>query len=104
MNIDELYKIYLRYPSIQTDTRKLKKGDLFFSLRGANFNGNEFAEKALDEGAEFAIIDDERFSVPGKTILVEDALKTLQILYQFPICPSTILSGSSGWLFFQSGS
>jgi UDP-N-acetylmuramoyl-tripeptide--D-alanyl-D-alanine ligase len=100
MNIDELYKIYLRYPSIQTDTRKLKKGDLFFSLRGANFNGNEFAEKALDEGAEFAIIDDERFSVPGKTILVEDALKTLQLLakhhrQQFTL-PFIAITGSNG--------
>jgi UDP-N-acetylmuramoyl-tripeptide--D-alanyl-D-alanine ligase len=100
MNIGDLYKIYLQYPSIQTDTRKLKKGDLFFALRGANFNGNEFARKALDEGAAFAIIDDERFSIPGKTILVEDALKTLQLLakhhrQQFTI-PFIAITGSNG--------
>jgi UDP-N-acetylmuramoyl-tripeptide--D-alanyl-D-alanine ligase len=100
MNIDELYKTYLRYPSIQTDTRKLNKGDLFFALRGANFNGNEFAGKALDEGAAFAIIDDERFSIPGKTVLVEDALKTLQLLakhhrQQFTI-PFIAITGSNG--------
>ena len=44
MQIEEIYKIYQQYPSIQTDTRKLKKDDLFFALKGPNFNGNLFAE------------------------------------------------------------
>ena len=51
MQIPELYKIYLQYPSIQTDTRKIKEGDLFFALKGPNFDGNQFAQKALDGGA-----------------------------------------------------
>src|SRR5688500_15658557 len=100
MNIEDLYKVYLQYPSVQTDTRKLKKGDLFFALRGANFNGNEFASQALEAGAVYAVIDDEKFSAPGKTILVEDALKTLQLLakhhrQQFTI-PFIAITGSNG--------
>jgi len=42
MEISELYEIYKKYPSVQTDTRKIKKGDIFFALKGPNFNGNEF--------------------------------------------------------------
>ncbi len=51
MQIEQLYKIYQQYPSVQTDTRKLKAGDIFFALKGANFNGNSFARQALDAGA-----------------------------------------------------
>jgi len=57
MHITELYSIFLQYPSIQTDTRKLKSGDLYFALKGPNFNGNQFAKQALDAGAAYTIID-----------------------------------------------
>lgn len=80
MNTEDLYKIYLQYPSVQTDTRKLKEGDLFFALKGPNFNANEFAQKAIDAGASYAIIDDEQYCIDGKTILVEDVLTSLQQL------------------------
>lgn len=100
MTIEELYKIYLQYPSIQTDTRKLNKGDLFFALKGPNFNGNEFSSKAIDSGAVYAVIDDETYSVEGRTILVEDVLSTLQQLAkhhrkQFQI-PFLAITGSNG--------
>ncbi|NIG52879.1 UDP-N-acetylmuramoyl-tripeptide--D-alanyl-D-alanine ligase [Chitinophaga sp. Cy-1792] len=81
MNIDQLYNIYLQYPSIQTDTRKLKAGDIYFSLKGANFNGNEFAAKALEAGAAFAVVDEEKyFTNTDKMMLVDDALEALQQL------------------------
>ena len=51
MNLEELYHIYKTHPSVQTDTRKLKAGDLFFALKGDHFNGNTFAKQALDAGA-----------------------------------------------------
>ena len=100
MNIEELYKIYLEYPSIQTDTRKLQKGDLFFALKGPSFNGNEFAAKALEASAAYAIIDDSKFTIEGKTILVDDVLTTLQQLakhhrQQFDI-PFIAITGSNG--------
>src|SRR5258708_25830132 len=58
MTIEHLYPIFLRHPSIVTDTRQLKQGDLFFALKGPNFNGNAFAVRALELGAAYAIIDE----------------------------------------------
>ncbi|HHT04173.1 MAG TPA: UDP-N-acetylmuramoyl-tripeptide--D-alanyl-D-alanine ligase, partial [Bacteroidales bacterium] len=78
--IEELYNIFLQYPNITTDSRNIKKGDLFFALKGDNFNGNKFAEKAIQEGASFAIIDEEEYNTNDKCFLVEDVLFTLQQL------------------------
>ncbi len=100
MNIQELYKIYLQYPSVQTDTRKLKQGDLFFALKGPNFNGNKFAAAAIEAGAGYAVIDEAAFEIPGKTFLVDDVLNALQELakyhrQQFNI-PFLAITGSNG--------
>jgi UDP-N-acetylmuramoyl-tripeptide--D-alanyl-D-alanine ligase len=100
MNIVELYEIYKQYPAIQTDTRKLKKNDLFFALRGPNFNANAFAINALDAGAAYAVIDDAEYNTHANMILVDDALATLQqlALYhrnQFNI-PFIAITGSNG--------
>jgi UDP-N-acetylmuramoyl-tripeptide--D-alanyl-D-alanine ligase len=100
VTIEELYRIYLQYPSVQTDTRKLQNGDLFFALKGANFNANEFAGKAINAGAAYAVIDDEQYAIEGKTILVGDVLTSLQQLakhhrQQFKI-PFIAITGSNG--------
>ena len=58
VEISELYQLYLQSPSIQTDTRKLHPGDIYWALKGPNFNGNLFAEKALEMGAAYAIVDE----------------------------------------------
>src|SRR5690606_37806431 len=58
MQIDKLYQLFLQYPSVQTDTRKLKKGDIFFALKGPTFNGNLFAKQALENGAAYVIADE----------------------------------------------
>ncbi len=100
MTISSLYEIYKQYPSVQTDTRKLRAGDIFFALKGDNFNGNAFAQKALDSGAAYAVIDEPEFEIAGKTILVDDVLKSLQQLAkhhreQFKI-PFIAVTGSNG--------
>ncbi len=100
MTIEELYHIYRQYPSVQTDTRKLKAGDIFFALKGDNYNGNAFAKQAIDNGAAFAIVDESQYEIPGKTILVENVLTTLQQLakyhrQQFSI-PVLAITGSNG--------
>jgi len=100
MDIRELYEIYKKHRSVQTDTRKLKKGDIFFALKGPSFNGNEFARVAINEGATYAVIDEKQFEIPGKTILVDDALIALQQLAahhrrQFTI-PFLAITGSNG--------
>ncbi len=80
MHIEELYSIYLRHPSIQTDTRKLKTGDFYFALKGPNFNGNAFAKTALESGAAYAVVDEENAVMDERTILVPDGLEALQAL------------------------
>lgn len=100
MTISELYQIFLAHPSIQTDTRKLKKGDLFFALKGPNFNGNLFAAQALEQGAAFAVVDEQINSNDERFIKVEDSLTALQNLakyhrQQFNI-PFIAITGSNG--------
>jgi len=101
MPIENLYTLFKRCQGLCTDTRKLRKDELFVSLKGPNFNGNEYAQKALDAGAKYAIIDQEEFYTdPQKFILVPDGLKALQSLAhyhrkQFDI-PIIGLTGSNG--------
>lgn len=83
MSIAELYDIFKNHSSVQTDTRKLKGGDIFFALKGLNFNGNQFARKAIDEGASYAVIDQKEFEIPGRTILMNDVLTALQQLANY---------------------
>ena len=83
MSIEQLYSIYQQYPSVQTDTRKLQQGDIYFALKGENFNGNTFVQKAIEAGAAYAVIDEEQYAVFGKTILVENVLITLQQLAKY---------------------
>ncbi|MFY0252634.1 UDP-N-acetylmuramoyl-tripeptide--D-alanyl-D-alanine ligase [Chitinophaga sp. 30R24] len=81
MNIEAIYSIYEQYRSVQTDTRNLKPNDIFFALKGDHFNGNEFAAKALEMGAAFAIVDEAAYyTVPEKMILTDNVLDTLQQL------------------------
>ena len=80
MTIEEIYSLFRQFPLVETDTRNLKTGSLFFALKGGNFNGNLFAKQALEKGAAYAIIDEADCSIEGKTILVEDVLTCLQQL------------------------
>ena len=100
MQIQELYKIYTQYPSIQTDTRKLKQGDIFFALKGPSFNGNLFAKQALDAGAAYAVIDEDAGFKDDRLIKTGDVLTTLQQLakyhrQQFNV-PFIAITGSNG--------
>lgn len=83
MNIKDLYQKYLKNYLVTTDTRNIKKNALFFSLKGAHFNGNTFAKKAIELGASYAIIDEKAYEIKGKTILVNNVLKTLQALANY---------------------
>ena len=58
MDIQRIYHILKKHPLICTDSRKIKKSSIFFALKGDNFNGNRFAEQAIDEGCAFAIVDE----------------------------------------------
>lgn len=100
MNIAELYKIYLKHNTVQTDTRKLTEGCLFFALKGPNFNANTFAAQALEQGAAYAVVDEAEYVINDKCILVDDVLQTLQQLakhhrQQLNI-PFLAITGSNG--------
>ncbi len=101
-NIKEIYGFYLRHSTVNTDTRKLEKGSLFFALSGENFNGNRFAPEALAKGAAAVVVDDPSL-VPkndNRYFLVENTLSTLQQLakyhrMQFDI-PVLAITGTNG--------
>lgn len=100
MNIEQLYNLFKINQSISTDTRAIVKGSLFFALKGDNFNGNKFAEVALKKGASYAIIDEEKYKLNDKMILVENVLVTLQNLAtyhrKYLKVPIISLTGSNG--------
>lgn len=80
MTLTELHELFLKYPLISTDTRKIKPHSIFFALKGPNFNGNAFAKEALKKGAAYAVVDEKEFALDRRCILFEDALETLQKL------------------------
>ena len=103
ISMAQLYEIYKAHSSIQTDTRQLKKGDVYFALKGPNFNGNEFAISALEKGAAYAIVD-EPIQAPNnfkdQIIVVDDVLTSLQALAKFHreqfTIPFIAITGSNG--------
>ena len=80
MNIKELYKLYQQHPCITTDSRDCPEGSIFLALKGESFNGNQFAQSALDKGCAYAIVDEPEFSKGERFILVEDCLQTFKDL------------------------
>ena len=100
MNIDNIYKIYKQFPSVQTDSRKLQKDDLFFALKGPNFNGNNFAKQALETGAAYVFADEPLPFSDERIIQVKDVSQTLQQLAKFHReqfnIPFIAITGSNG--------
>lgn len=100
METAALYDIYKQHPSVQTDTRKLKPGDIFFALKGPNFNGNAFAKDALDAGAAYAVIDEHTYTADERYLIVDDTLTALQALARYHRkqldIPFIAITGSNG--------
>jgi UDP-N-acetylmuramoyl-tripeptide--D-alanyl-D-alanine ligase len=80
MDITTLYKTYLTCGTVSTDTRKIKPGDMFFAIKGANFDANTFAAEALERGAAAVVIDNEKYVIDHRTVCVSDTLQALQQL------------------------
>jgi len=83
IQIQELYDLFLRHPNVSTDSRMIQEGDLFFALKGENFDGNTYALDAIHNGASFSIVDDESFEDHLQVLHTDDVLKTLQDLSLF---------------------
>lgn len=80
METAALYQLFLQYPTITTDSRICPKDSIFFALKGEKFNGNMFAEKALESGCAYAVVDETPEKVTDKIIQVNDVLESLQQL------------------------
>ncbi len=100
MDIRKLYELYQNYPEISTDSRCIKENSIFFALKGKNFDGNKFAESAIENKAAYAVIDKSYSKANNRFIVVEDSLSTLQKLanYHRKKCGFKILAvtGSNG--------
>ena len=101
MTTAELFEQFLKSKTVTTDTRNISKDCIFFALKGANFNGNTFAQEAINQGARIAIVDEAEFENKTNNIfLVDDALKTLQDLAKtyrnYLKIPFIGLTGSNG--------
>lgn len=98
--IENLYRRYLESGLVSTDTRKITPGSVFFALKGDKFNANAFAAEALEKGASWAVIDEERYQYGDRYLLVDNVLNSLQQLArhhrdQLKI-PVIALTGSNG--------
>ena len=83
--IIDLYNIYKECGVVTTDSRAIKGGELFFALKGENFDGNEYALKALEAGAAYAVVNKDssvaaQAEADKRLFPVDDTLKTLQEL------------------------
>jgi UDP-N-acetylmuramoyl-tripeptide--D-alanyl-D-alanine ligase len=98
--MEKLLTLFLSSSGVSTDTRKIEKGNLFFALKGENFNGNLFASKALELGADYAIVDEDHGWNNDKIIRVENVLTSLQLLaHQYRLhlgLPVLAITGSNG--------
>lgn len=100
MDIATLHEHFLKSAGVATDTRGIQTNQLFFALKGDNFNGNTFADKALLKGAKYVVIDEEHFEKNERFILVQDVLETLQKLSTYHRdylnIPILAITGSNG--------
>ncbi len=100
MKTSDLYQLYLQYPNVTTDSRSCLPKSMFFALKGDNFNGNQFAQKALENGASIVVVDEEAYVTDTRCVLVDNVLLALQDLARFHRRKLTIpvigITGSNG--------
>jgi len=101
MDIQNLYSLFQSSKGVSIDSRSIKKDEIYFSIKGQNFDGNSFAFDALDKGAKFSIVDDPKLKNQNNKILfVENSLKELQNLSKYNRSKSDVkvvgLTGSNG--------
>lgn len=80
MSPSELHPLFLECTGVQTDTRVVEPGQMYFALRGDRFDGNDFAAAALERGAKYAVVDRPEWSDLPQYLYVPDVLVALQEL------------------------
>jgi len=98
--ISLLYKIFEQHPVVCTDTRDIRKDAIFFALKGSNFNGNTFAEQAIQLGCAYVVVDEEKQVKDKRYLLVPNVLEALQALANYHrrmlTIPVLAITGSNG--------
>ena len=80
ISLSELYDIFCAHRQVTTDSRICPEGSLFFALKGDNFDGNRFAQAALDKGCAYAVVDEAEFATNERILLVDNVLHAMQQL------------------------
>ena len=83
MDIKAIYDIFCGYPLVTTDSRNCPEHSIFFALKGENFNGNKFAQSALEKGCAYAFVDESEYADGERILLVDNCLQTLQKLAEY---------------------
>ena len=84
MNISKIYALFNQNNSVSIDTRSIKPKDIFFAIKGPNFDGNNFALEAIKKGASYVISDNSTISKKSdKIIYVDNSIKALQKLANY---------------------
>ena len=100
MEIKELHQLFINSSGLTTDSRQIEKDSIFFALKGDNFDGNLFAQSAIEKGSNYAVVDNKEYCLTDKHILVEDVLKCLQQLAKYHRsqlnCPVLGITGTNG--------
>lgn len=100
MNLESLYQLYLKHPRVFTDSRQAAGGGIFFALKGAQFDGNDFVLQALADGATLAVVDREALADHAGCFFVPDVLVALQALANYHrkqlTIPVLAITGTNG--------
>ncbi|MCX6172733.1 MAG: UDP-N-acetylmuramoyl-tripeptide--D-alanyl-D-alanine ligase [Flavobacterium sp.] len=100
MTIQNIHHLFLKCNKVSIDTRNIQLNSFFVAIKGERFDANTFAKEALEKGAGYVVIDNPKYYIDDRTIIVEDSLKALQELAkyhrQFLKLPIIALTGSNG--------
>lgn len=100
MSQKSIYKIFSELGSVSIDSRTVQHGQMFFALKGENFDGNKYVGQALEQGASYCIVSDPDIPEDPRIIHVQDTMIALQQLASdyrndFKI-PFIAITGSNG--------
>ena len=88
-NVEKLYKQFCDCKGYTTDTRALQGGEMFFALKGDNFDANEFAAHAIERGAKCCVVDSVNVwencdeAIADKLIIVDDTLAAFRAMAHY---------------------
>ncbi len=94
------YKDNISVTGVETDSRRIKSGDMYVAIIGAKVDGHTFIQNAYEAGASCALVSKYVDNSPMPIILVdstEDALRKLAKAYFEKLSPKTVaVTGSCG--------